>query len=161
MVKSCSAHFIFLQRIEKNIEKKRETTGTKNTNVLFFRPRIHTTTTAIASGLRIYGMSCFVIGIYFIFEINSPFFLNKGSMDKSSDYELGDSWFESWRGHCAFDLINFVSCGFLLSFQSLLRSYEDGDQIHALMVTDYASLHLLFKMFLNSYNTSYPSFNKI
>lgn len=80
MVNSCSAHFIFLQRIEKNIEKKRETTGTKNTNVLFFRPRIHTTATAIKSGLRIYGMSCFFIGIYFIFENNSPFFLNKGSM---------------------------------------------------------------------------------
>lgn len=82
-------------------------------------------------------------------------------MDKSSDYESGDSWFESWRGHSAFDLINFVSCGFLLSFQSLLRSYEDGGQIHAPMVTDYALLHLLFKMFLNSYNTSHPSFNKI
>ena len=77
MVNSCSAHFIFLQRIEKNIEKKRETTGTKNTNVLFFRPRIHTTATAIKSGLRIYGMSCFFIGIYFIFENNSLFFLTK------------------------------------------------------------------------------------
>lgn len=64
----------------KILKKKRETTGTKNTNVLFFRPRIHTTATAIKSGLRIYGMSCFFIGIYFIFEKNSPFFLNKGSM---------------------------------------------------------------------------------
>lgn len=147
----CSFHFLAKNR-EKYWKKKRETTGTKNTNVLFFRPRIHTTATAIESGLRIYGMSCFFIGIDFIFENNSPFFLNKGSMVRH---------LTTWRGHCAFDLINFVSCGFLLSFQSLLRSYEDGDQIHALMVTDYASLHLLFKMFSNSYNTSHPSFNKI
>lgn len=71
----CSFHFLAKNR--KNIEKKRETTGTKNKNVLFFRPRIHTTATAIESGLRIYGMSCFFRGIYFIFEKNSPFFLTK------------------------------------------------------------------------------------
>ena len=42
-VKSCSAYFILVQRIERKScrKKKRETTRTKNINILFLRSCIH------------------------------------------------------------------------------------------------------------------------
>ena len=73
-VKSCSAYFILVQRIERKSgrKKKRETTRTKNINILFLRSC--NITTAKARGIRVYWMSSMLIGIDFIYEHNSRSF---------------------------------------------------------------------------------------